>query len=159
MKHTPDKRKQAYDKFSQYGALSLMSCILMVNQSSMLSTKQPAAKFLKAPPPTLLFSDAGKNFTPEEFRQHAATVDIDIKEVPVEAHNSIGKVERYHSPLRRALRSSVMNSIAIDQQSKKIQPIDGAIDLSAKKYFISMAGCLFRLVVKTFRTSGHCPLL
>jgi len=27
------------------------------------------------------------------------------------------------------------------------------------KYFISMAGCLFRLVVKTLRTSGHCPLL
>ena len=27
---------------------------------------------------------------------------IEIKEVPVEAHNSVGKVERYHAPLRRA---------------------------------------------------------
>ena len=27
---------------------------------------------------------------------------IEMKEVPVEAHNSIGKVERYHQPLRRA---------------------------------------------------------
>ena len=27
---------------------------------------------------------------------------IEIREVPVEAHNSIGKVERYHQPLRRA---------------------------------------------------------
>ena len=27
---------------------------------------------------------------------------IEVKEVPVEAHNSIGKVERYHAPLRRA---------------------------------------------------------
>jgi hypothetical protein len=25
-----------------------------------------------------------------------------IQEVPIEAHNSIGKVERYHAPLRRA---------------------------------------------------------
>jgi osmotically-inducible protein OsmY len=27
---------------------------------------------------------------------------IEVKEVPVEAHNSIGKVERYHIPLRRS---------------------------------------------------------
>jgi hypothetical protein len=27
---------------------------------------------------------------------------IDVKEVPVEAHNSVGLVERYHAPLRRA---------------------------------------------------------
>ena len=26
---------------------------------------------------------------------------IKVKEVPVEAHNSIGKIERYHQPLRR----------------------------------------------------------
>jgi hypothetical protein len=27
---------------------------------------------------------------------------IEIKEIPVETHNSIGKIERYHQPLRRA---------------------------------------------------------
>ena len=53
-------------------------------------------------PPDIIISDAGKNFASEEFRQHAATIDIDIKEVLVEAHNSVGKVERYHGPLRRA---------------------------------------------------------
>jgi di/tripeptidase len=53
-------------------------------------------------PPDIIISDAGKNFASEEFRQHAATMDIDIKEIPVEAHNSVGKVERYHGPLRRA---------------------------------------------------------
>jgi hypothetical protein len=31
-------------------------------------------------------------------------MDIDVKEVPVEAHNSIGKVERYHSLLQRAYK-------------------------------------------------------
>jgi hypothetical protein len=29
-------------------------------------------------------------------------MEIKVKEVPVKAHNSIGKVERYHTPLRRA---------------------------------------------------------
>jgi hypothetical protein len=29
-------------------------------------------------------------------------MSIRIKEVPVEAHNSVGLVERYHSPLRRS---------------------------------------------------------
>ena len=27
---------------------------------------------------------------------------IKVKEVPVEAHNSVGKMERYYTPLRRA---------------------------------------------------------
>ena len=31
-------------------------------------------------------------------------ISIQIKEVPVEAHNSISKVERYHEPLRRAYK-------------------------------------------------------
>ena len=29
-------------------------------------------------------------------------MSIEVKEVPVEAHNSVGKVERYHAPLRRS---------------------------------------------------------
>ena len=29
---------------------------------------------------------------------------ISIKEVPIEAHNSVGKVERYHVPFRRAYK-------------------------------------------------------
>lgn len=53
-------------------------------------------------PPDQLVHDAGKNFSSAEFRQHAKTLAIDVKEVPVEAHNSVGKVERYHAPLRRA---------------------------------------------------------
>jgi hypothetical protein len=67
-------------------------------------------------PPDIIVTDAGKNFASEEFRQHAATMDISIKEVPVEAHNSIGKVERYHSPLRRAFEilSKELPSLAKD---------------------------------------------
>jgi hypothetical protein len=53
-------------------------------------------------PPDQIVHDAGKNFSSAEFRQQAKAMAIDVKEVPVEAHNSVGKVERYHAPLRRA---------------------------------------------------------
>jgi hypothetical protein len=52
-------------------------------------------------PPDLITSDAGKNFISKEFREYATTMGIRTKAVPVEAHNSIGMVERYHGPLRR----------------------------------------------------------
>ena len=42
---------------------------------------------------------------------------IEIKEVPVEAHNSVGKVERYHAPLRRAyeiIRDEVRDRVNSD---------------------------------------------
>ncbi|KAJ5379608.1 hypothetical protein N7509_012727 [Penicillium cosmopolitanum] len=53
-------------------------------------------------PPDYVVHDAGKNFISTEFKQLASSMSIKIKEVPVEAHNSVGKVERYHAPLRRA---------------------------------------------------------
>jgi hypothetical protein len=53
-------------------------------------------------PPDYVVHDAGKNFTSTEFKQLASSMSIKVKEVPVEAHNSVGKVERYHAPLRRA---------------------------------------------------------
>jgi hypothetical protein len=46
--------------------------------------------------------NAGKNFTATEFKQLASSMLIKVKEVSVEAHNSIGLVKRYHAPLRRA---------------------------------------------------------
>jgi hypothetical protein len=53
-------------------------------------------------PPDMVVHDAGKNFASTEFKQLANSMAIGIKEVPVEAHNSVGLVERYHAPLRRA---------------------------------------------------------
>lgn len=52
-------------------------------------------------PPDLVTSDAGKNLVSKEFKEYAGTMGIRTKAVPVEAHNSIGIVERYHGPLRR----------------------------------------------------------
>lgn len=53
-------------------------------------------------PPDVIVHDAGTNFDSNEFRQNARTLSIQTKCVPVEAANSIGLVERYHAPLRRA---------------------------------------------------------
>jgi hypothetical protein len=46
--------------------------------------------------------NAGKNFTITEFKQLASFILIKVKEVLVEAYNSVGLVERYHALLRRA---------------------------------------------------------
>jgi hypothetical protein len=53
-------------------------------------------------PPDEIVHDAGKNFDASEFRQYARALAINTHQVPVEAHQSVGIVERYHAPLRRA---------------------------------------------------------
>lgn len=53
-------------------------------------------------PPDRIVHDAGTNFASTEFRSTARIMGITCKQVPTEAHWSIGKVERYHAPLRRA---------------------------------------------------------
>jgi len=53
-------------------------------------------------PPDIITHDAGTNFASVEFKSEAKIMGITCKQVPVEAHWSIGKVERYHAPLRRA---------------------------------------------------------
>ena len=51
-------------------------------------------------PPNYIIHNAGKNFISTEFKQNAHAMSIEVKEVPIKAHNSIGKVERYYTPLR-----------------------------------------------------------
>ena len=55
-------------------------------------------------PPDFIITDVGTNFVGIKFKQPVKQLSIEIKEVPVEAHNSIGKVERYYTPLRRAYK-------------------------------------------------------
>ena len=53
-------------------------------------------------PPDLIVHDAGTNSTASEFKQNAHAMHIRTKGVPTEAAKSMGIVERYHAPLRRA---------------------------------------------------------
>jgi hypothetical protein len=53
-------------------------------------------------PPDVIATNAGKNFVSKEFVNNAKTMAIEVDEVPVKAHNSIGKVEQYHAAICRA---------------------------------------------------------
>ncbi|KAI0995357.1 hypothetical protein K3495_g12825 [Podosphaera aphanis] len=66
-------------------------------------------------PPDLIVHDAGKNFTSKEMHQFAESIGSGTKCVPVEAHHSIGIVERQHAPLRRAF-----NVIQEDLKDQKL---------------------------------------
>ena len=76
-------------------------------------------------PPDWIVHDAGTNFSSAEFRNEAKIMGIECKEVPVEAHWSIGKVERYHAVLQRAFKilyaelSTVSSKEAILQAAVK----------------------------------------
>ena len=64
----------------------------------------------------LITHDAGKNFVSKEFKQYATIMGISTKGVPVEAHNSIGMVERYHGSLRRAYQIIMTEIPEIDKE-------------------------------------------
>jgi hypothetical protein len=53
--------------------------------------------------------NAGKNFKNSEFVANARILAIEVEEVPVKAHNSIGKIKRYHDPLKRAFEIITAN--------------------------------------------------
>ena len=67
--------------------------------------------------PEVLTHDAGTKFASAEFRAEAKLVGITCHQVPVEAHWSIGKIERYHAPLRRAyeiIRAETRDAVSSD---------------------------------------------
>ncbi len=53
----------------------------------------------------------------KEFKQYAANMSIEVKTVLVEAHHSIGMVERYHGPLRRIYSIIISEMPTIDPES------------------------------------------
>jgi hypothetical protein len=48
--------------------------------------------------------NTGKNFVFIEFRQYAKSIVIQVTEIPVEAHNSIGKIKRYYVFLQQVYK-------------------------------------------------------
>ncbi|RFU25514.1 hypothetical protein B7463_g10820, partial [Scytalidium lignicola] len=66
-------------------------------------------------PPDQITTDARKNFVSKEFQQYANTMGITLKAVPVEAHNSIGTVERYYGLVRRAYQIIITEIHDIDK--------------------------------------------
>jgi hypothetical protein len=64
----------------------------------------------------LIAYDAGKNFISKEFKEYARTIVIATKAAPVEAHNSIRMVERYHGPIRRVCQIIITEIPGIDKE-------------------------------------------
>lgn len=65
-------------------------------------------------PPDFITADAGRQFIAREFKQYATNIGITVKNVPVEAHHSIGQVERYHEPFRRIYTIIITEIPSID---------------------------------------------
>ncbi len=55
-------------------------------------------------PLDIVVHDTRKNFVFTEFKQLVNSMAIEIKEVLVEAYNSVSLVKRYHTPLRRVYK-------------------------------------------------------
>jgi len=53
-------------------------------------------------PPDAVTHDPGTNLASTESKASAKLMGITCVQIPIGAHHSIGKVERYHAPLRRA---------------------------------------------------------
>src|SRR5580692_12699420 len=70
-------------------------------------------------PPDLITYNAGKNFVSREFWQYAASLGITTKSILVEAHWSVGIIERAHPELRRAY-NIVMEELRGEGVSKHI---------------------------------------
>jgi hypothetical protein len=70
-------------------------------------------------PSDIIVYNAGKNFVSTEFRQLANSIAIEIKKVPVKAHNSVGQVKRYYAPLRRAYKI-IQNELKDEQIDKEM---------------------------------------
>jgi transposase InsO family protein len=66
-------------------------------------------------PPDEIVTDAGKNFVSKEFQQHATAMGVTLKTIPVEAHHSIGKVERYHTLVKRAYEIIIVELPDLDK--------------------------------------------
>lgn len=82
-------------------------------------------------PPDYIVTDAGKNLTSKEFQQNAHLLGTSTKAVPVEAHWSIGKVERYHAILRRAYTVITADAPDIDKTTALQMAVKAINDIAS----------------------------
>lgn len=81
-------------------------------------------------PPDCTVHDAGTQLASTKFKQKAKAVGSSTKEIPIEAHQSVGKVELYHACLRRSyevIKENLPNSskeIVLQMAVKTINDTD-----------------------------------
>ena len=69
-------------------------------------------------PLALITHDLGTNFSSDEFRGNAHFIGNDIKEMLIEAYNSIGLIERYYMPLRHAFNIIIKEMLQLDKETR-----------------------------------------
>ncbi|CAL3962788.1 unnamed protein product [Diplocarpon coronariae] len=90
VKHNIDFNHTIYIDIAQF---SKRNALYIVNE---------AIGFRAARPSNFIVYDYSTNFNSAEFRSSLRSIGITLKLVPIKAHHSIGKVKRYHRPLRYA---------------------------------------------------------
>lgn len=68
--------------------------------------------------PAYIAHDPGTNFSAQEFRDNARMMNVEPIQKPVEAHNAIGQVERYHIPLKRAYQIISAEGLGLSKEMK-----------------------------------------
>lgn len=87
-------------------------------------------------PPDYIHHDAGKNFVSREFRQFVSFMAITTKAVPVEAHWSIGMVERYHAVVVRRAYQVIMEELLHEGLGKEM-----ALQMTVKSIVTLFESC------------------
>src|SRR6266702_6872748 len=98
-------------------------------------------------PPDIITHDTGKNFISKEFKQYTIILGTAIRNVPVEAHNSVKIVECYHGPLHRIYHIIITELLDIGK--------DIALQMAFKAIndSIGLNGLIFTLLV--FKAYPH----
>lgn len=68
--------------------------------------------------PDLITNDAGKQFVAKVFQSDASLMKVKTRLVPVKAPNSLSFVERYHTPIRRAI--NIIKTETVDLSDKTV---------------------------------------
>ena len=82
-------------------------------------------------PPDIVTHDADTNFDSIEFRAEAKILGITYHQIPVEAHWSIGKVEKYHEPICQAYDNIQVETRSIISKNEMLQMAFKAVNDTA----------------------------
>ena len=85
-------------------ATAFQAARFLTNMTAKATWETPRAVWIDTylGPPDFIITDAGTNLKANEFVNNARLLSIQLKEVPIEAHHSIGKAEKYHGTIKRA---------------------------------------------------------
>jgi hypothetical protein len=104
-------------------------------------------------PPAFVIHDPGTNFNSKEFRDSAAVVGTETMNMPVESHNSVGLVERYHIPLRRSY-NILLSELPDLTKEERLQMVVKTVNNTAGLDGLVLTLLVFRAYLRISRDKG-----